>query len=99
MGYRYSVKIVYNTFPIPDLSEDQKGLLEKHTWDIIAHREVHAGKTIAWLYDPETMPADLLKAHRALDNTLEHIYIGRPFKDDTERLEHLFKRYAAMIKK
>ena len=52
-----------------------------------------------WLYDPETMPASLLKAHRDLDDTLERIYIGRPFKNDTERLEHLFKLYAATRKK
>ena len=57
------------------------------------------GQTIARLYDPETMPANLLKAHRDLDDTLERIYIGRPFKNDTERLEHLFKLYAAKIKK
>ena len=42
------------------------------------------------------MPSALLDAHRALDDTLEKIYIGRPFKNDTERLEHLFKRYGEM---
>ena len=43
------------------------------------------------------MPTNLLDAHRTLDETLEKIYIGRSFKNDTERLEHLFKRYADMI--
>ena len=66
---------------------------------ILGARELHPGKTIAWLYDPETMPANVLQAHRDLDDTLERIYIGRPFKDDTERLEHLFKLYAIMTKK
>jgi hypothetical protein len=42
------------------------------------------------------MPAALLDAHQQLDTTLEKIYIGRPFKNDTERLEHLFKLYAEM---
>jgi hypothetical protein len=97
--YRYSNMLVYNTFPIPDLSAAQKSRLEAHAVDILGVREAHPGKTIAWLYDPETMPADLLKAHRDLDDTLERIYIGRPFKNDTERLEHLFKLYAATIKK
>ena len=45
------------------------------------------------------MPSELLGAHRKLDDTLERLYIGRPFKNDTERLEHMFKLYAAMIKK
>ena len=97
--YRYSNALVYNTFPVPTLSVDQRQNLEDHTWSIVEAREAHPGKTIAWLYDPETMPANLLQAHRELDETLENIYIGRPFKSDTERLEHLFKLYANMIKK
>lgn len=93
---RYSNTLGYNTFPLPDLSKTQKQKLEEHAWDIIAAREAHPGKTIAWLYDPDTMPEDLLAAHEALDDTLEKIYIGRSFNNDTERLEHLFKLYAAM---
>ena len=54
------------------------------------------GKTLAQLYDPDAMPATLLDSHRTLDETLEKIYIGRPFKNDTERLEHLFDLYAEM---
>jgi hypothetical protein len=96
---RYSNTLVYNTFPIPDLSDAQKSQLEAHAIDILCAREAHPGKTIAGLYDPETMPANLLKAHRDLDDTLERFFIGRSFKNDTERLEHLFKLYAAMIKK
>lgn len=94
--YRYSNLLGYNTFPIPILSDAQKHDLEGHAWDIVTAREAHPGKTIAWLYDPDTMPDNLLAAHKALDDTLEKIYIGRPFKDDTERLEHLFKLYAEM---
>ncbi len=97
--YRYSNTLVYNTFPIPALSDDQRQELEDHTWQIIKARESYSGKTIAWLYAPKTMPANLAKAHHALDEALERIYIGRPFKDDTERLEHLFKLYALMTKK
>jgi hypothetical protein len=97
MDPRYSNTIVYNTFPLPSFSQADEAQLESHAWAIIAAREAHPGKTIAWLYDPKTMPSNLLDAHRALDVTLEKIYIGRPFKNDTERLEHLFKRYAEMI--
>jgi len=93
---RYSNTLGYNTFPIPPLTDAQKQTLENHAWDIIEAREAHPGKTLAWLYDPKTLPDNLLAAHKALDNTLETFYIGRPFKNDTERLEHLFKRYVEM---
>jgi len=96
---RYSNTLVYNTFPIPELSSNQKATLESHSVDILSAREAHPGKTIAWLYDPETMPANVLAAHRALDETLETIYLGRVFKTDTERLEHLFKVYSNMVRK
>jgi len=99
MRYRYSVKLVYNTYPVPMLSEAQQLTIESHVWHIIERRERHPGETIASLYDPDTMPKDLLEAHQDLDNTLEHIYLGRPFRNDTERLEHLFKLYATKIKK
>src|SRR5690606_29782122 len=96
---RYSSKLIYNTFPIPSLSSDQKAELEEHAWAIVGARDAHPGKTIAWLYDPKTMPQNLRDAHQALDDALEKIYIGRPFKDDTERLEHLFKMYEKMVAK
>jgi len=51
------------------------------------------------LYDPETMPENLSQAHRELDEVVDRIYIGRRFKSDAERLEHLFKRYASTVKK
>ncbi|WP_425129363.1 type IIL restriction-modification enzyme MmeI [Burkholderia pseudomallei] len=96
---RYSNTLGYHTFPVPQLSEDQRNELEDHAWAIMAARESHPGKTIAWLYDPETMPASVLVAHQALDETLERICIGRSFRNDTERLEYLFKQYAALKRK
>lgn len=93
---RYSNTMGYHTFPVPNLSEEQKQELEQHAWNIVSAREAHPGKTIAWLYDPETMPANILKAHKDLDESLERIYIGRSFKNDTERLEYLFKQYTLM---
>lgn len=96
---RYSNTMVWNTFPLPELSASQIALLEDGAWAILAEREKHAGRTIASLYDPETMPSGLLEAHREVDDTLERIYNGRPFTNDTERLEHLFKRYKIMIAK
>lgn len=96
---RYSNTMGYHTFPVPALTDDQRQELEDHAWAIINAREAHPGKTIAYLYDSETMPDNILQAHLALDETMERICIGRSFKTDTERLEHLFKQYASMKKK
>ncbi|OYW55471.1 MAG: hypothetical protein B7Y80_16835 [Hyphomicrobium sp. 32-62-53] len=95
--FRYSTTIVYNTFPAPTFSPVQIDALEQHAWQILATRGEHPGKTIAWLYDPQTMPTDLREAHQALDETLEKIYVGRSFKSDMERLEHLFRQYEERI--
>ena len=59
-------------------------------------REAYFPATIADLYDPETMPADLREAHERNDEVLERIYIGRRFRNDTERLEKLFELYTNM---
>lgn len=96
---RYSNTLVYNTFPLPDLSTEQKATLDDHAYEILAAREAWPGKPISWLYDPDIMPENLLRAHQRLDDTLERIYLGRPFKSDTERLEHLFRLYTNKIKK
>ena len=55
--------------------------------------------TIADLYDPESMPANLREAHDRNDEVLERIYIGRKFRNDTERLEKLFELYTKMTSK
>ncbi|WP_006788661.1 type IIL restriction-modification enzyme MmeI [Thiorhodospira sibirica] len=59
-------------------------------------REHHFPATIAELYNPDTMPADLRAAHDYNDEIIERIYIGRRFKNDTERLEKLFDLYTQM---
>lgn len=97
-GYRYSVKLSYNTFPIPKLTEKNKEDLTKCAEDILLAREAHFPATIADLYDPEEMPEDLRRAHERNDEVLERIYIGRKFKNDTERLEKLFDLYTKMTK-
>jgi hypothetical protein len=99
MDPRYSNTLVYNTFPIPNLSDQQKAWLEDLAVEVLGARETHPGKTISWLYDPDNMPSNLRSAHKSLDDALETIYIGRPFTDDVERLQHLFKLYSAAMKK
>jgi hypothetical protein len=94
--YRYSNTLGWNTFPVPPLTEKNKADLNRCAEDILLARENHFPKTIAELYDPEEMPDDLRCAHEANDETLERIYIGRRFKNDTERLERLFDLYTKM---
>jgi hypothetical protein len=94
--YRYSNTLGWNTFPIPPLSDQNKADLTRCAEDILLAREAHFPATIADLYDPETMPTNLRAAHERNDETLERIYIGRRFKNDTERLEKLFALYTEM---
>jgi len=93
--YRYSNTLGWNTFPVPLLTEQNKADLTRCAEDILLAREAHFPLTIADLYNPETMPANLREAHERNDETLERTYIGRRFKNDTERLETLFELYTA----
>jgi len=94
--YRYSNTLGWNTFPVPVLTEKNKADLTRCAEDILLAREAHFPATIAELYDPETMPDNLREAHERNDEVLERIYIGRRFKNDTERLEKLFELYSEM---
>jgi hypothetical protein len=91
--FSYSNTLGWNTFPIPILTEQNKEDLIRCAEEILLARESHFPATIADLYDPENMPVDLRQAHERNDETLERIYIGRRFKNDTERLEKLFELY------
>ena len=93
---RYTSALCYNTFPIPPLTEQNRADLTACAENILLAREAHFPATIADLYDPETMPENLRHAHERNDEVLERIYIGRRFKNDTERLEKLFELYTKM---
>ncbi|MBK8454755.1 MAG: DNA methyltransferase [Thiofilum sp.] len=93
---RYSNLLGWNTFPVPKLTEKNKEDLTRCAENILLAREAHFPATIADLYDPETMPDNLRQAHERNDEVLERIYIGRRFKNDTERLEKLFELYTKM---
>ena len=93
---RYSNTLGWNTFPVPTLTEKNKADLTRCAEDILLAREAHFPTTIADLYDPVKMPVDLREAHERNDEVLERIYIGRRFKNDTERLEKLFDLYTKM---
>ena len=94
--YRYSNTLGWNTFPLPQLTDQNKTDLARCAEEILLAREAHCPATIADLYDPHAMPQNLREAHERNDETLERIYIGRRFKNDTERLEKLFELYTTM---
>ena len=91
--FSYSNTLGWNTFPVPTLTEKNKEDLTRCAENILLAREAHFPKTIADLYDPEKMPENLRQAHEENDEVLERIYIGRRFRNDTERLEKLFDMY------
>lgn len=97
--FSYSNTLGWNTFPVPKLTEKNKIDLNRCAEDILLAREVHFPATIADLYDPKTMPTNLRAAHDRNDEVLERIYIGRHFRNDTERLEKLFELYTKMTNK
>lgn len=94
--FSYTNTLGWNTFPVPKLTETNKADLTRCAEDILLAREVHFPATIAEMYDPEKMPDNLWQAHERNDEVLERIYIGRRFKNDTERLEKLFELYTKM---
>lgn len=96
---RYSNTLGWNTFPIPPLTSKNKDDLARCAEEILIARERHFPATIAELYIPEEVPEDLRHAHDRNDEVLERIYVGRRFKNDTERLEKLFDLYIEMTRK
>ena len=89
-GLRYSKKMVYNTFPVPNAD---LGSLEAAARDVLDARSGHPDSTLADLYDPIAMPSDLRRAHRALDRKVDGLYRHEPFMTDMDRLEFLLGRY------
>ncbi|MEQ5778358.1 class I SAM-dependent DNA methyltransferase [Thalassospira sp. NFXS8] len=100
--YRYSNTLGWNTFPVPKLTENDKAELTRCAEEILLAREQYFPATIAEMYDPKRMDSDfplVRAAHERNDEVLERIYIGRRFKNDTERLEKLFELYTRMTQK
>ena len=100
--YRYSNTLCWNTFPLPKLTGQNKTDLTRCAENILLAREAHFPATIADMYDPDRMDTefpDLRAAHERNDEVLERIYIGRRFRNDTERLEKLFELYTKLTAK
>jgi len=94
--FRYSAKLVYNNFPWPqNVTDKQRAEVEQKAQAVLDARQKHLndGATLADLYDPLCTPADLLKAHHALDHAVDRCYRPQPFTTERQRIEHLFTLY------
>ncbi|MDX2104483.1 MAG: DNA methyltransferase [Alphaproteobacteria bacterium] len=94
--YRYAIGLVYNTFPVPPVPEADLATLEPLAEAVLEAREAHPGATLAALYDPDSMPAGLRRAHQKLDRAVDRLYRKQGFDSDRERVEHLFALYEKM---
>ncbi|MDG6219055.1 MAG: class I SAM-dependent DNA methyltransferase, partial [Candidatus Thermoplasmatota archaeon] len=94
--YRYSKDVVYNTFPFPNISNQQKNAVIQTGLHILEEREKHPEKTLAELYSTDKMPDGLREAHHLNDLAVELCYRSKPFENDEERLEYLFNLYEKM---
>lgn len=96
--FQYSTGIVYNNFPWPiNIDNKQMHTIEQKAQNILDTRAKYPNSSLADLYDPLTMPSDLVKAHAELDKAIEKAYRKEPFKDDNERIEFLFNLYEQYI--
>ncbi len=93
--YRYSNKLVYNNFPWPDATEEQQEKIAELAQGVLDARAQYPDSSLADLYDPLTMPPELVAAHRKLDAAVEKAY-GHRFADEAERVAYLFVRYRAL---
>lgn len=95
--FRYSNVLVYNTFPIPELSTADKEALTEVALRVLDVREYHCDSTLAELYDAEKMPENLRAAHKDVDDLVDKLYSATPFDDDDARLSTLFAMYEEAI--
>lgn len=97
MRYRYSASVVYNTFPWPSPSAQQKKHIESLAESVLMTREMYPDMTLADMYDPDKMPEPLRAAHTALDIAVDGLYRKKPFASDEERLQLLFELYEKLV--
>jgi len=94
---RFSAEVVYNTFPFPSPSAKQKASIATAGKEVLAARASEPGSSLVDLYDPDAMPEDLVKAHRALDRAVDSAFSRKRMNTDADRLTLLFERYAEMV--
>jgi hypothetical protein len=95
--YRYSQSIVYNNFPFPTPTAKQIAVIETKAQAVLDARAIHENSTLADLYNPLTMPANLVKAHNELDKAVDAAYNFTGKKDDAARVAFLFEKYQELV--
>jgi hypothetical protein len=95
--YRYSAGIVYNTFPWPDATDEQRARIRSLGQAVLDARALYPNSTLADLYDVDVMPRELRKAHRDLDAAVDKLYRPNAFIGDRDRVEHLFGLYEKLV--
>lgn len=95
--YRYSIGLVYNTFPWPDAMSAQRARVEALGQAVLDERARHSTASLADLYDPNTMLPALRRAHGELDRAVDRLYRANPFRADRDRVEHLFGLYEKLV--
>ena len=93
--YRYSIGLVYNTFPVPPKGTNLSKL-RPLAQSVLDARAAYLDSTLANLYDPNLMPANLRKAHQVLDRAVDRLYRRGGFSSERQRIEHLFSLYEKM---
>jgi hypothetical protein len=92
--FQYSVLIVYNNYPWPEAPSDkQKQSVEEAAQAVLDARAQYPDSSLADLYDPNTMPPVLVKAHQQLDKVVDLCYRPQPFTSEAKRIEYLFELY------
>ncbi len=95
--YRYSNTIVYNNFPWPEaISDKASKAIESAAQAVLDARAAYPDSSLADLYDPNTMPPVLTKAHQTLDKAVDAAYKYKGGTDDAPRVAFLFERYQAL---
>jgi hypothetical protein len=95
--YRYSVGIVYNTFPWPEATDQQRARIRSLAQVVLDARTQFPNSTLADLYDVDAMPPQLRKAHHALNDAVDKLYRSAAFTGDRDRAEHLFGLYEKLV--
>ncbi|WP_018986935.1 DNA methyltransferase [Methylophilus methylotrophus] len=94
--YRYSASLVYNTFPWIQPNEKQSKAIEEAAFAILKARSNYPNESLAGLYDPKTMPSELLKAHQKLDKAVDSVYGFKGPNTEIARIAFLFETYQKM---
>src|ERR1700722_13178550 len=96
--YRYSAGIVYNNFPWPEVeTAKQRKVIEDAAQAVLDARAKHSHSSLADLYNPLTMPPELVKAHRKLDAAVDAAYSKKKFTGDRDRVAFLFELYQRLV--